>query len=82
MGVAVRRGFKAGRVSARIIYAKEVKAREGNVGRIYRVEGNEDWGGNEVRAPAVSADVIYAKEIHADWVEASEIHAKEVKIGN
>ena len=28
------------------------------------------------------ADVIVrAKEIHADWVEASEIHAKEVKIG-
>jgi hypothetical protein len=73
--------IKAGRVSARVIYAKEVKARDGQVGRIYRVEGNEDWGGNEIRVPEISADVIYAKEIHADWVEASEIHAKEVKIG-
>jgi hypothetical protein len=67
--------IKAGRVSARGIYAKEVKARDGQVGRIYRVEGNEDWGGNEIRVPEISADVIYAKEIHADWVEASEIHA-------
>jgi hypothetical protein len=73
--------IKAGRVSARVIYAKEVKARQGNVGRIYRVEGNQDWGGGEIKAPDVSADVIYAKEIHADWVEAAEIHAKEVKIG-
>lgn len=73
--------IKASRVSARIIYAKEVKARDGNVGRIYRVEGNEDWGGNEVKVPEVTADIIYAKEIHADWVEAAEIHAKEVKIG-
>jgi hypothetical protein len=73
--------IKAGRVSARVIYAKEVKAKDGHVGRIYRVEGNQDWGGNEIRVPEISADVIYAKEIHADWVEASEIHAKEVKIG-
>src|SRR5688572_9706118 len=29
--------IKAGRVSARVIYAKEVKAKEGRVGRIYRV---------------------------------------------
>ncbi len=73
--------IKAGRVSARVIYAKEVKAKDGQVGRIYRVEGNQDWGGNEIKVPEISADVIYAKEIHADWVEASEIHAKEVKIG-
>lgn len=73
--------IKAGRVSARVIYAKEVKARDGQEGRIFRVEGKQDWGGNEIRVPEISADVIYAKEIHADWVEASEIHAKEVKIG-
>lgn len=73
--------IKAGRVSARVIYAKEVKAKDGRVGRVFHMEGNEDWGGNEVKVPKVSADVIYAKEIHADWVEASEIHAKEVKIG-
>lgn len=73
--------IKAGRVAARVIYAKEVKAKDGRVGRIYRAEGNEDWGGNEVKIPEVSAEFIYAKEIHADWVEADEIHAKEVKIG-
>jgi hypothetical protein len=73
--------IKAGRVSARVIYAKEVKAKQGNVGRIYHVESNQDWGGGEIKAPEVTADIIYAKEIHADYVEASEIHAKEVKIG-
>lgn len=73
--------IKAERVSARIIYAKEVKARDGRIGRIYHSKGQEDWGGNEIKAPHVSAEIIYAKEIHADWVDAAEIHAKEVKIG-
>ncbi len=28
------------------------------MGRIYRVEGNEDWGGNEIKVPEISVDVI------------------------
>ncbi len=72
----------ASRVSARVIYAKEVKARDGRVGRIVRGEPRrENWGGSELKTRTVSADVIYAKEIHADFVEADEIHAKEVKFG-
>ncbi len=72
----------ADRVYARIIYAKEVKARGGRVGRTYGGKGGkENWGGNEIKAPEVSVEIIYAKEIHADWIEADEIHAKEVKIG-
>jgi hypothetical protein len=72
----------ASRVSARVIYAKEVKARDGRVGRIIKGKPRrEDWGGSELKVRTVSADVIYAKEIHADWVEAEEIHAKEVKLG-
>lgn len=72
----------ASRVSARVIYAKEVKARDGRVGRIVRGgPRRENWGGSELKTRTVSADVIYAKEIHADWVEAEEIHAKEVKLG-
>lgn len=72
----------ASRVSARIIYAKEVKARDGRVGRIIRGgPRRENWGGSELKTRTVSADIIYAKEIHADWIEADEIHAKEVKFG-
>lgn len=72
----------ASRVSARVIYAKKVHARDGRVGRIIRGEPRrENWGGSELKTRKVSARVIYAKEIHADWVEAEEIHAKEVKFG-
>jgi hypothetical protein len=80
--------IKADRVYARIIYAKEVKARDGRVGRVYTGEGGKgrkgdkgDWGGGEVNTSEVSAEIIYAKEIKTDWIEADEIHAKEVKIG-
>lgn len=72
----------ASRVSARVISAKEVKARDGRVGRIVRGEPRrESWGGSELKTRAVSADVIHAKEIHAGWVEAEGLHAKEVKLG-
>jgi hypothetical protein len=56
--------IKAGRVHARVIHAKEVKARGGHIGRIVR--GGERWekgrGDGTIDAPEVFADVIYAKE--------------------
>jgi hypothetical protein len=77
--------IKAGRVHARVIYAKEVKAKGGRVGRIVQDSRDDSWergrGDGEIDAPEVFADVIYAKEIEADWIEAGEVHAKEVKIG-
>jgi hypothetical protein len=77
--------IKAGRVHARVIYAKEVKARDGHVGRIVEDRDDERWErgrrDGKIEAPEVSADVIYAKEIEADWIDAGEVHAKEVKIG-
>ena len=90
--------IKAGRVRARVIYAKEVKAKGGRIGRVYE-SGDDDWekggrgrgrgrghgrghghGDGKIEAPEVIADVIYAKEVDADWIEAGEIHAKDVKI--
>lgn len=73
--------LKAGTVRARVIYAKEVHARDGRVGQVVRTPPQGDWGGEELRAPDVSADTIWAKEIHADWVEADIIYAKEVQFG-
>lgn len=73
---------KAGRVFARIIYAKEVKARNGRVGTVIRQGGEHGGHGQgELRSADVRADIIHAKEVHADWIEAQEIHAKEVHIG-
>ena len=76
--------LRAHRVRARVIYAKEVTAGDGQVGRIFEGE-TEEWergrSDGKVDVPEVDADVIYAKEVKADWVEASEIHAKEIKIG-
>jgi hypothetical protein len=69
-------------VSARVIYAKEVHAREGRVGRIEIVNGaHGGHKGGELKMNDVVADVIHCKEIHADYVEADVIYAKEVKIG-
>ncbi len=77
--------IKAGRVHARVIYAKEVKARDGRVGRIIEDRDDKRWergrSDGKIEVPEVFADVIYAKEIKADWIEAAEVHAKEVKIG-
>jgi hypothetical protein len=57
--------IKAGRVHARVIHAKEVKAKGGHVGRVLRARDDEAWergrGDGEIDAPEVFADVIYAK---------------------
>ncbi len=77
--------IKAGHVHARVIYAKEVKARGGHIGRVFEDREDKRWergrADGEIKAPQVSADVIYAKEVEADWIEAGEVHAQEVKIG-
>ncbi|HSN91111.1 MAG TPA: hypothetical protein VLS93_07765 [Anaeromyxobacteraceae bacterium] len=77
--------LRAGRVRARVIYAKEVKARDGRIGRIYQDRHGKQWkqgrAHGEIEVPEITADVIYAKEVEADWLEAGEIHAQEVKIG-
>lgn len=73
--------IKAGRVFARVIYCKELHAKGGRVARHIRTEGKQDWGGDEIKVPELRADTIYAKEIHADWIEADEANCKEVKVG-
>ena len=73
--------IKAGRVTARVVYCKELHAKGGRVDRHDRVEGKQDWGGKEINVPELNADTIYAKEIHADSVDIGEAHCKEVKIG-
>lgn len=73
--------IKANRVRARIIYAKEIKARDGRIGRVIHTEGRSDAGEGELNQPDVEADVIRVVEIKCDWIEADEVHAKEVKLG-
>lgn len=69
-------------VRAHIIYATEVKARDGRVGVVVKLRGRPPKpGGPEIEQREVVADTIYAKEIEARWVEADEIHAKQVRIG-
>lgn len=69
-------------VSARVIYAKEVHARDGRVGRVVVTKDKHvEHRDGELKRSDVVADTIYAKEIHASYVEADVIYAKEVKIG-
>lgn len=81
-GVIQVKEIHAERVYARVIYCKEIHARDGRIARQGgKPKGKEDWGGKELRVREVRADTIYAKEIHADWVEAEETWCKEVKLG-
>jgi hypothetical protein len=84
--------LEANYVRARVIYAKEVKANGGRVGRVQEWKdrgrgrgrgGNPgySWGSHDVSAPEVQADVIYVKELRARFVEADVIIAKDVDIG-
>jgi hypothetical protein len=77
---------KADRIVARVVYAKEVKARDGEVLHVVRDRKTKEWerGGRseeELDVPEVQADVIYAREIHAGWIQADEVHAQDVRIG-
>jgi hypothetical protein len=80
-GVVRAKEIKAGRLTVRVIFCKELKAKSGRVMQHDRREGNDDWVGNEIKVPELSADTIYAKEIKADWIDVGEAHCKEVKIG-
>lgn len=77
--------LNAGYVRARVVYAKEVRAYEGRIGRMVRDDewkrGMRKHGGGRIEAEELEADVIYAKEINADWIDAEVIHAKEIRIG-
>jgi hypothetical protein len=84
--------LEANYVRARVIYAKEVKAAGGRIGRIQEWHdrgrgrgrgGNPgySWGSRDVSAPEVQADVIYVKELRARFIEADVIVAKDVDIG-
>lgn len=80
-GVIRVKEIKAGRVTARVVYCKEIHAKSGQVDVNDGREAKQDWGGKELKVPEVVADTIYAKEIHADWIDVREAHCKEVKIG-
>jgi hypothetical protein len=88
----MRRGdiIRAKEVSARVIranviYAKEVNAGSGRVGRVIEDRDDETWererSDGSIRVDELNADVIYAKEVRAQYIEAGEIRAKKVKIG-
>jgi len=76
--------LRARTVRARTIHAKEVHAREVRAGRVVRDE-RDAWeqgrSDEEVKAVHVVADVVYAKEIFADLVEAEVLYVKELKEG-
>ena len=76
------REIHAHHVQARLIYAEHVPAPRGRVGAIVRwtAEGR-DWGRTELRTRTVVALQIQAKEIHTDWIEADQIYARDVQIG-
>lgn len=71
---------KAGVLRARVLYAKDVKARTGYVTRFVPDASTWEQGrsDSDVEAPEIEADVIYAKDVDAERIEASEVHAKEL----
>ena len=82
------RKLRAGRVYAHVIYAREVKAEDGRVGRWVEVKGNvhdyrdrdgEGRAVEDMNVAEVRADAIYADEIEADFIDADEVHARHLK---
>jgi hypothetical protein len=65
---------------ARVIYAHDVHAKGGRVGRFVQTEGKESEGRGDVRTENVSADVVRAHDVHADWIEADEVYAHNLKM--
>jgi hypothetical protein len=73
----------AGSVRARVIYVKDLKARNGRVGQVIGVDDRSWERGrtdSDLRMPEIAADTIYAKEIKTDWIEADVVYAKEARI--
>lgn len=72
--------IKAGRVTARTIYANEISAQHvhGDIHRIERLD-TRGWS-REIEAGTVSASVIYVKELDAQSIEADTIYVHRMKV--
>ena len=70
--------IKANQVRAQAIYANKIKARDvqGVVHQAKTIDGGN--GKHDVKAPLVSASVIYADEIKADSVIANDIYVRKL----
>jgi len=71
--------IRANQVRAQTIYANKITARD--VQGIIHQSDNVKFGGgkNDVKAPLVTASVIYADDIKADSVVANEIYVRNLK---
>jgi hypothetical protein len=71
--------IRANQVRAQTIYANKITARE--VQGVVHQSDNVKFGGgkNDVKAPVVTASVIYADDIKADSVVANEIFVRDLK---
>ncbi len=78
--------IEADRVTAGVIHAKKIECGGGRVGQSEK-PGDDRWeaetkGAAKLQQVELVADVIYAKEVKCGWIEAREIHAKEIEIGD
>lgn len=72
-----------GRVSARFVLAEVVEARGGRIERVVRLDDKRWQAEIEKRRLELSeltAERLYVKVLKAGWLEAGEVHAKEVKL--
>jgi hypothetical protein len=67
--------IQAQQVRAQTIYANKIKAREVR-GVIHQTHGIKVTGKGDIKAPMLTASVIYADEIRADSVAANEIYVR------
>ncbi|PYM66089.1 MAG: hypothetical protein DMD79_03545 [Candidatus Rokuibacteriota bacterium] len=78
--------IEAGRVHARVIYAKDVEARDGRVAQVVDDRGAKRWKhgpdhGAHIKTDEITAEVIYVEHLKTGWLEADEVYGEHVRIG-
>jgi hypothetical protein len=70
-------GIQANQVHAQTIYANRIRAREVQ-GTVHQIKDKIGSGKHDIKAPIVTASVIYADEIRADTVSAGDIYVRDL----
>ena len=83
--------IEAGRVRARLIYARHIEAEHGCVRHIldapagkhgkHGKRGKHDAGESDIKMEEVQADVIYVEHLKTDWLEADEVSSEHINMG-
>lgn len=76
--------IEAKRIVAGVIFAKKIETKRAQIGRVFEAKGEArwrvPWAYKEIKAERLDASIIHAESVKCDELTADEVFAAEVEI--